>query len=147
MQQTVTYTDFIFDIAIRGVLVRLANLAGGASLSGQIMIVMVIVALGIVVLQIFRFHETILGWFFGKPEVIEPTPLLFNEDLNPVTAQVLVGREGVVQAPLRPLGNVQLDGRTYVVKSEGQYVEPGTPVRVDRIEGPHIIVVPVTEEG
>jgi len=147
MQQTVSYTDFIFDIAIRGVVVRLANLAGGMSISVQILVLVTVAILGIVVLLILRFDESIRWWFFQKPEVIEPTPLLFNEDLNPITAKVLVGREGVVQAPLRPLGNVQLDGRTFVVKSEGRYVEAGTPVRVDRIEGPHIIVVPVTEEG
>ncbi|MBL7647257.1 MAG: NfeD family protein [Candidatus Hydrogenedentes bacterium] len=96
---------------------------------------------------IIRFSEPLLWVIFGKPEPVEPAPLLFNDDLNPITAQVLVGREGVVQAPLRPMGNVKLDGRTYVVKSEGEYIDPGTPVRVDRIEGPHIIVVPVTEEA
>lgn len=147
MQQTVNFTDFILDIAIRSVVVRLADLAGGAPISVQILILVAIAILGGIVLLILRFDESIRWWFFNKPEVNEPTPLLFNEDLNPVTAQVLVGREGVVQAPLRPLGNVQLDGRTYVVKSEGHYIEPGTPVRVDRIEGPHIIVVPVMEEG
>lgn len=145
MQQTVNLTDFIFDIAIRGVLVRLADLAGGIPLSVPIVILATIATLGIVVLLTIYFDESLRWWFFSKPEVIEPTPLLFNEALNPVTAQVLVGREGVVQAPLRPMGNVQLDGRTYAVKSEGRYVESGTLVRVDRIEGPHIIVVPVIE--
>lgn len=90
---------------------------------------------------------SLLVWGSSRVASVEPNRLLFNDDLNPVTAQVLVGREGVVQAPLRPMGNVKLDGRTYVVKSEGVYIDPGTPVRVDRIEGPHIIVVPVAEEA
>lgn len=90
---------------------------------------------------------SLLVWGSSRVASVEPNRLLFNDDLNPITAQVLIGREGVVQAPLRPMGNVKLDGRTYVVKSEGIYIDPGTPVRVDRIEGPHIIVVPVMEEG
>ena len=51
MQQTVNLTDFIFDIAIRGVLVRLANLASGIPLSVQIAILTTIAILGIVVLR------------------------------------------------------------------------------------------------
>lgn len=77
----------------------------------------------------------------------EPPIMLYNEPLTVDQAHELVGREGVVRAALRPQGSVRIAGATYVVKSEGQFVEEGTPVRVDRIEGPNIVVVPVGEAG
>lgn len=90
---------------------------------------------------------SLLVWGSSRVTLVQPSPLPYNEDLNRITAQALIGREGTAQAPLRPMGMAKVDGRTYTVKSEGIYIDPGTPVRVDRIEGPHIIVVPVVEEA
>lgn len=145
MNETIKLTDFLFGISIRGLLRTITDVVGGSNLAFALLLLGVVAIVALVL--IIRFDPTIRYWFMSRNEPLEPSPLLFNDDLNPVTAQVLVGREGVVQAPLRPMGNVKLDGRTYVVKSEGEYIDPGTPVRVDRIEGPHIIVVPVMEEG
>ena len=90
-----------------------------------------------------------ITWAFRLPDVPAPEPvhMPYNGGLTEAEAQLLVGREGLVQAALRPQGNLKLDGRTYVVKSEVHFVDEGTAVRVDRIDGPNIVVVPVREEG
>jgi membrane-bound serine protease (ClpP class) len=145
MNETINLSDLLFEISINRISRILTNMVGVSNLTVALLLLGVVAIVAFVL--IIRFDPTIRYWFISRNEPLEPSPLLFNDDLDPITAQVLVGREGVVQAPLRPMGNVKLDGRTYVVKSEGIYIDPGTPVRVDRIEGPHIIVVPVMEEG
>ena len=145
MNETIKLSDLLFEISINRISRILTNMVGVSNLTVAVLLLGVVAIVALVL--IIRFDPTIRYWFMSRNEPLEPSPLLFNDDLDPITAQVLVGREGVVQAPLRPMGNVKLDGRTYVVKSEGHYIDPGTPVRVDRIEGPHIIVVPVMEEG
>jgi membrane-bound serine protease (ClpP class) len=145
MNETIKLSDLLFEISINRISRILTNMVGVSNLTVALLLLGVVAIVAFVL--IIRFDPTIRYWFISRNEPLEPSPLLFNDDLDPITAQVLVGREGVVQAPLRPMGNVKLDGRTYVVKSEGIYIDPGTPVRVDRIEGPHIIVVPVMEEG
>jgi len=145
MNETIKLTDLLFEFSIRGLLRTITDIVGGTNFAFAVLLLGGIALTSFVL--ILRFDKSIRWWFFNNNEPLEPSPLLYNDDLNPVTAQVLVGLEGVVQAPLRPMGNVKLDGRTYVVKSEGHYIDPGTPVRVDRIEGPHIIVVPLMEDA
>lgn len=145
MQQTVSLSDVIFEFSIRGLIVRLSNMAGVST--GSIQILIVCALLGLIALLLLRFGEPILWAIFGKPEPAEPAPLPYNENLNKITARALIGREGTAQAPLRPMGIAKVDGRTYTVKSEGIYIDPGTPIRVDSIEGPHIIVVPLMEDA
>ena len=146
MQQTMSHNELHSAPALRGHLNNLAEMAGETFHSAQGIVGGVLLAF--VAMLLLRFHEPIIRALFGSPEAPpEPAPLLFNEDLTPHTAQVLVGRKGTAQAPLRPMGKAEVGGRTYTVKSEGIYIDPGTPVRVDRIEGPHIIVVPVMEEA
>lgn len=87
-------------------------------------------------------------WTFRYPEFESVTPrfLPYNGGMTEAEAQGLVGMEGRVQAALRPQGNLKLDGVTYVVRSEGHFVEEGTLVRVDRVDGLNIVVCPVTEK-
>ncbi len=57
----------------------------------------------------------------------------------------LVGRIGVAVTPLRPAGIVELDGLRLDTVTEGIMVEPGTPVRVVRVEGITVVVRPVRD--
>jgi membrane protein implicated in regulation of membrane protease activity len=93
------------------------------------------------------FAGVLIVWTLRLPELPKPEQryMHHNGDLTEGAALALVGREGAVQAALRPQGNLKLDGRTYVVKSEGPFIEAGTPVRVDRIEGQNIVVTPLEE--
>jgi membrane-bound serine protease (ClpP class) len=51
-----------------------------------------------------------------------------------------VGKEGIVLTLLRPAGLVDIDGVQLDVISEGQYVEPGTRVKVVSVNGSRILV-------
>lgn len=51
-----------------------------------------------------------------------------------------VGKEGIVLTLLRPAGLVDIDGVQLDVVSEGQYIEPGTKVKVVSANGSRILV-------
>ena len=51
-----------------------------------------------------------------------------------------VGREGVVATPLRPAGQIEIDGRRVSAASGGEFLEKGTRIRVTGTEGDHVLV-------
>jgi membrane-bound serine protease (ClpP class) len=57
----------------------------------------------------------------------------------------MVGREGVVQATLRPSGLVRVDNQRVEARSEGLSIERGARVKVVRAVGNYVVVRPVEE--
>ena len=55
-------------------------------------------------------------------------------------ASAWAGRRGHAMTPLRPGGKVQVDGQILDVVAEGEFVAPGEPVEIVRVEGPRIVV-------
>ncbi|MBW2737204.1 MAG: hypothetical protein JRH20_32905 [Deltaproteobacteria bacterium] len=55
----------------------------------------------------------------------------------------LLGEEGVALTPLRPAGSARINDRPVDVVTDGQYVEPGTNVRVTQVEGARVLVKPL----
>ena len=51
-----------------------------------------------------------------------------------------IGRTGTARSPLRPAGIADFDGVRLNVVSEGDFIEQGAAVRVDRVEGKRIVV-------
>ena len=51
-----------------------------------------------------------------------------------------IGRSGTTRSPLRPAGIADFDGVRLNVVSEGDFIEQGAHVRVDRVEGKRIVV-------
>lgn len=59
----------------------------------------------------------------------------------------LIGREGVAKTLLRPAGKMTLDdGQTIDCVTEGEYVQPGTRVKVLAEHGARVVVRSVPEE-
>jgi membrane-bound serine protease (ClpP class) len=56
-----------------------------------------------------------------------------------------LGKRGRTTSPLRPAGFADIDGARVDVVSEGELIEPGTPVEVVRVDGNRIVVRPVTK--
>jgi membrane-bound serine protease (ClpP class) len=52
------------------------------------------------------------------------------------------GKRGTAASPLRPAGIAEIEGERVDVVSQGEYVEPGTPIEVIRVEGNRIVVRP-----
>ena len=55
----------------------------------------------------------------------------------------LVGAEGVAITSLRPAGVGLFDGERLDVVSDSEWIEEGTPIRIDRAEGYRHVVRPV----
>ena len=51
-----------------------------------------------------------------------------------------IGRTGTARSPLRPAGIADFDGVRLNVVSEGDFIEQGASVRVERVEGKRIVV-------
>ena len=58
-----------------------------------------------------------------------------NNDLN-----YFIGREGVAHTALRPAGIGEFDGVKLNVVSDGEFINPGVPIRVLSVAGNRIVV-------
>ena len=61
-----------------------------------------------------------------------------NEDLG-----VFLGRVGTATTALRPTGMADFDGVKLNVMSDGTFVEAGVQVKITRVDGGKVVVVPV----
>jgi len=55
-----------------------------------------------------------------------------------------LGKRGRTSSPLRPAGIADIEGTRVDVVSEGELIEPGTPVQVARVDGNRIVVRRIT---
>ncbi|HSA90964.1 MAG TPA: NfeD family protein [Burkholderiales bacterium] len=55
-----------------------------------------------------------------------------------------LGKRGRASSPLRPAGIADIEGARVDVVSEGDLIEPGTPIEVIRVDGNRIVVRPIT---
>jgi membrane-bound ClpP family serine protease len=58
-------------------------------------------------------------------------------------SNLTVGEEGTALSTLRPVGKAQFNKQEYEVKTLGDYVDHGTPVRIKLIVSNQIIVEPI----
>jgi membrane-bound serine protease (ClpP class) len=58
----------------------------------------------------------------------------------PETARGWLGKSGTAVSPLRPAGIAEIEGERVDVVSDGEYIEPGEPVAVTRVDGNRIVV-------
>ncbi len=70
--------------------------------------------------------------------VVEPTHLAGDEVHG--NGQIQVGHTGKVLSTLRPAGEAQINGQIIDVTSVGQFLDPGTPVRVVEVTRFSIVV-------
>lgn len=101
-------------------------------------------------------------WFLAVVAVAVPATVLFGFKLFPRTPMgkalinpglsfdstrsydardiALAGKEGVVEALLRPAGIARFDGRRVDVVSRGEMIDVGTRVRVVEVDGNRVVV-------
>jgi membrane-bound serine protease (ClpP class) len=58
----------------------------------------------------------------------------------------LLGKTGRAASTLRPSGKAEIDGRTYVVETDGVYIENNTAVTVIRVLGNRVVVAPAVQD-
>jgi len=64
-------------------------------------------------------------------------------ELGYVTADsrmFLLGKQGVTESVLRPAGIAHIEGLRVDVVTEGEFLEPGVPIVVTRVEGSRVVV-------
>lgn len=77
---------------------------------------------------------------------LSKSPLVLNEVATQADAPehndlaYFIGRTGTARSSLRPAGIADFDGVRLNVISEGDFIEQGARVRVDRVEGKRIVV-------
>jgi membrane-bound ClpP family serine protease len=64
-----------------------------------------------------------------------------NEGL---TAKLQVAQRGVAISSLRPIGKAEFEGKTYEVKTFGDYIDSGTKIEIIKIEQNNIYVQTIT---
>ena len=64
-------------------------------------------------------------------------------EVSEMDLKFFIGHEGVACCVLRPAGIAEFDGVKLNVVSDGEFIESGVPVRVERVEGNRIVVRPI----
>lgn len=57
-----------------------------------------------------------------------------------VSYKELIGKDGVAATPFRPVGTVEVEGKSYSAISNGVWLETGTPVEIISADGTRIVV-------
>lgn len=53
---------------------------------------------------------------------------------------VFIGKDGTALTPLRPSGAAEIDGRRLDVVTEGEFISPGSFIKVTKVEGTRVVV-------
>lgn len=95
-----------------------------------------------IVLSIFitLILDLIIVKFFiknmDKSKIVLNTNLSNAKGNGPImNIQSLVGKTGIVNKTLRPYGEVEIEGKVYVATSVGDFIDKGSMVNVDKVEG------------
>jgi len=118
------------------ILVSLFLTLGSDAAALSLLAISLVVAI-IVFLLIIKFLPTSQLWAKMVLKESETKQDGFNSSYD---YSNYVGKEGTVLTLLRPAGLVDIDGVQLDVVSEGQYIEPGTRVKVVSVNGSRILV-------
>jgi len=105
-------------------------------------IVRVSVAMAFTVVSMYFFFRFFPGTRLGRGFVLSTPEGLVDEGglMDDHDAFVQVGMKGVVEMDLRPAGKARIEGELVDVISQGDYLEPGTPVEVIRVDANRVVV-------
>jgi len=74
-------------------------------------------------------------------------PIMLNEEmkaenafLNSYDLEYLIGKDGVASTDLRPEGKCDIDGVSFEVRSDGEFIKKGSKIKIIRIQGSALMV-------
>ena len=126
-------------VALIAAVVLRADTFKNAMITLVIVLVILIIA-GIIFLRSFQKGRLSRSRIVLNDEIRAGSSSLAEEKM-----QELVGSIGTVLNPLHPAGIAEFDGERFDVVSHGEFVEKGSKVRIDKIEGVRILVSEVKE--
>jgi len=103
----------------------------GASV-GNIVVLVEVIGLGLGLICWFKYFPTSR---LAKPYVSQST----IGDIG-TTREDLLDKDGVAKTSLRPSGTAVIAGERVDVVTEGNLIEPGTPLKVVAVEGLRVVV-------
>ena len=106
--------------------------------SALITLALILVILGIAAFFVYRSFQK--GAISRSQVVLKDTIEEKSTSLSDAAAQELIGLEGECLTALRPSGNADSDGRKLDVVSAGEFIEKGSRVRIEAVEGLRILV-------
>lgn len=103
-----------------------------------ITLALILVILGAAAVFVYRSFQK--GALSRSAIVLKESIEERSSSLSDASSAELVGLEGVCLTALRPSGNADFDGRKLDVVSDGAFIEKGSRVRIERVEGLRILV-------
>ena len=110
-------------------------------------IIGIIVALILVPTVIIMAYKIFPYTSFGKAVTLTPATRIPGEGIpgNEKLA-ALVGKQGTVITPLRPVGTCEIEGERFMCVAEGGYIEKNKKAKVIRSQGMQLIVRVIEED-
>ena len=121
-----------------GALIAAVVLRADTLASALITLALIIVILAIAAFFVYRSFQK--GAISRSPIVLNDSIEEKSTSLSDASAQELIGLEGECLTALRPSGNADFDGRRLDVVSAGEFIEKGSRVRIESVEGLRILV-------
>lgn len=86
------------------------------------------------------------GWLSRTSFVSKGKAVSEEQTLGTGDFRGLLGKSGITLCPLRPSGNVRIDGEIYDVVAQAEYIDKGVQVTVVQVEGVRVVVRPTQSE-
>ena len=103
-------------------------------------LIVTLVVLVLIGLTVFFSYRSAMKGRLSKSDLVLKDAQHPDSDQARKALSPFVGREGVVATPLRPAGQIEIDGRRVSAASGGEFLEKGTRIRVTGTEGDHVLV-------
>ncbi len=102
-------------------------------------LILTLVIIAVIALTVFLSYRSFLNGRLSKSKLVLPDT---EKAAAPRadTLRVWVGKKGKVATPLRPAGEIEINGKRLSASSAGEFLSPGTPVEVTGTQGDHLIV-------
>jgi len=100
-----------------------------------VIVLVILIIAGIIFMRSFQKGRLSRSRIVLNDEIRAGSSSLAEEKM-----QELIGKTGTVLNPLHPAGIAEFDGQRLDVVSHGAFVEKGSTVRIDKIEGVRILV-------
>ena len=97
-------------------------------------------AIILIVLVLIAVRSARFGVISRSPLIQKGTALPEDYGDNEKNFSYLVGKNGILHTSCKPVGKVDIEGQTYTVVTNGDYLEKGTEVYVSEVDGSTIII-------
>ena len=105
-------------------------------------VIFTLAVLALIGLMVFLSYRSIMKGRLSKSALVLKDAQQPEVDSTVKALETLVGQEGIAVTPLRPEGQVEVNGIRVSAASGGDFLEKGTRVRVTGTEGNRALVRP-----